>query len=106
MILLLIPYENIFDSKLYDEQNSYLNFLIDVKPKDKRNWITDICNVSGLRKVKILQDCLPIDIWHREEESKSVVKENTTLFYWHQKGSRALTRNTKKPSLSLKAEVL
>lgn len=96
-----------FDRKLYDEQNSYLNSLIDVEPKDKRNRITyNIRDLSGLRKIKVCKTAF-LKIFGIGKKRITVLLKKIQPYSGDiQKDQRALTRNAKKLSLSLKAEVL
>lgn len=95
-----------FDSKLYDEQNSYLSSLIDVQPKDKRNRITyNIRDVSGLRKVKVCKTAF-LKIFGIGKRRITVLLKKIQPYSGDvQKDQRALTRNAKKLPMPLKAEV-
>lgn len=96
-----------FDSKLYDEQNSYLNSLIDVEPKEKRNRITyNIRDVSGLRKVKVCKTAFLKIFGIGKKRVVVLLKKIRPYSGDVEKDHRVQTRNAKKLPLPLKAEVL
>lgn len=95
-----------FDSKLYDEQNSYLNSLIEVEPKERRNRVMyHIKDMSGLRKVKVCKMAF-LKIFGIGKKRITVLLKKIQPYSGDiQRDQRPLNRNAKKLQLSLKAEV-
>jgi len=96
-----------FDTKLYEEQNNFLNSFIDVELKLRRSRITyNIRDVSGLRKIQICKTAFMkifgigrkrIDVFLRKKKPFSGDIEEDRR--------RKFSRNQKKLPLSVKAEV-
>ena len=95
-----------FDRKLYDEQNSYLNSLIDVEQKEKRNRITyHVRDASGLQKVKVCKMAF-LKIFGIGKKRIAVLLKKIQPYSGDiQRDQRPLNRNAKTLQLSLKAEV-
>ena len=96
-----------FDSKLYEQQNSYLNSLIDVNPKDERNTITyNIRDMFGLRKVKVCKKAF-LKIMGVGKKRIAVLVKKTRPYSGdvEQDKRQYSNRNAKKLSLAIKAEV-
>ena len=96
-----------FDSKLYDEQNTFLSSLIDVEPKLRRNRITyNIRDASGLRKNRVCKKAFLKVFGIGKKRITVLIKKVQPFSGDIQKDQRPLNRNAKKLPLPLKAEVL
>lgn len=103
---ILASIRNDFDSKLYDQQNTYLSSVIDVEPRQRRNRITyNIRDASGLRKVKVCKKAF-LKIFGIGKKRITVLLRKVQPYSGDiQKDRRPLNRNAKKLPLSIKAEV-
>lgn len=95
-----------FDQKLYDEQNNYLNLLIDVCPRAVRNKITyNIHDVSGLRKVQVCKKAF-LKIFGIGNKRITVLLKKIKPYTGDvEQDQRQFNRNQLKIPLALKAEV-
>jgi len=102
----IVAIRNDFDSKLYDQQNTYLSSLIDVEVKNKRNRLTyNIRDISGLRKVKVCKTAF-LKILGVGKKRITVLLKKIQPYSGHvQEDQRRNNRNQKKLPLLLKAEV-
>ena len=97
---------NDFDSKLYEQQNTYLSSLIDVNPKDKRNRITyNIRDVQGLRRVKVCKKAFLKIMGVGKKRIAVLLKKIIPYSGDVEKDQRRFNRNAKKLPVVLKAEV-
>ena len=97
---------NDFDSKLYEQQNTYLNSLIDVNPKGVRNSITyNIRDMFGLKKVKVCKKAF-LKIMGVGRKRIAVLLKKTKPYSGDvEQDQRRSNRNAKKIPLAVKAEV-
>lgn len=95
-----------FDKKLYEEQNNYLNVLIDACPRTVRNKITyNIRDVSGLRKVQVCKKAF-LKIFGIGKKRITVLLKKIRPFTGDmEQDQRRFNRNQRTIPLSLKAEV-
>ena len=96
-----------FDSKLYECQNNYLNSLIDVDPKVKRNRITyNIRDISGLRKVKVCKTAFLKIFGIGKKRVMVLIKKIQPYSGDIEKDQRRFNRNQKRIPLASKTEVM
>lgn len=95
-----------FDNKLYEDQNNYLNSLIDVQPRTRRNKIIySIRDVSGLRKVQVCKKAF-LKIFGIGKKRIDVLIRKTKPYSGDiEPDQRRFIRNEKRLPLLLKAEV-
>lgn len=97
---------NDFDEKLYEEQNNFLNSLIDVQGRTVRKRITyNIRDASGLRKLPVCKKAFT-KIFGIGNKRIAVLLRKTKPYSGDiEQDQRRFTRNEKKIPLGLKAEV-
>lgn len=95
-----------FDRKLYEEQNDYLNSLIDVCPRTVRIKITyNIRDASGLRKVQVCKKAF-LKIFGISHKRITVLLKKIKPYTGDvEQDLRRLNRNQRKIPLRWKAEV-
>ncbi|KAK3729309.1 hypothetical protein QZH41_011432 [Actinostola sp. cb2023] len=97
---------NDFDSKLYEQQNTYLSSLIDVNPNAKRNRITyNIRDTSGLRKVQVCKTAFLKILGIGKKRIAVLLKKIRPYSGDVEVDQRRANRNAKRIPLGLKAEV-
>ncbi|KAK3720986.1 hypothetical protein QZH41_018543 [Actinostola sp. cb2023] len=97
---------NDFDSKLYEQQNTYLSSLIDVNPNAKRNRITyNIRDTSGLRKVQVCKTAFLKILGIGKKRITVLLKKIQPYSGDVEVDQRRVNRNAKRIPLDLKAEV-
>jgi len=97
---------NDFDSKLYEQQNTYLSSLIDVNPNAKRNRITySIRDTSGLRKVQVCMTAFLKILGIGKKRIAVLLKKIRPYSGDVEVDQRRTNRNAKRIPLGLKAEV-
>ena len=95
-----------FDRKLYEEQNAYLNSLIDIYPRTIRNRITyNIRDGSGMRKVEVCKTAFRKIFGIGTKRIKVLLRKIKPYSGDVEQDRRCLNRNQRKVPLSLKAEV-
>lgn len=95
-----------FDKKLYEQQNYYLNSLIDVQSRTVRNRITyNIRDVSGLRKVEVCKKAFLKMFGIGNKRIDVLLRKNKPYSGDIEQDQRRFNRNERKLPLTLKAEV-
>lgn len=96
-----------FDKKLYEEQNNFLNSLIDIEPKPTRNRITYyIRDVSGVRKVQVCKSAFLKIFGIGRKRISVLLKKKKPYTGDIEDDQRRFRRNEKRLPLSIKAEVI